>query len=163
MIPLIPSVSFFLTHFLLLIRRRRFAEINLLVLFLGIVTVAYLSRYNKIDQIKYHQMIVPEAPASVLANRQILVLDDQPELFLNNRLATSFYEWELCRPLFEQPDYYEHVVQVNRAFATELPEVIVDPENLMKGFLDRIPALEVKYEKSPEGYRLKKETKAISN
>jgi hypothetical protein len=163
MIPLIPSVSFFLTHFLLLIRRRNFAEINLLVLFLGIVTVAYLSRYNKIERIQYQNMIVREAGASSMTNQHILVLDHQPDLFLYNQLATSFYDWELCRPVFEQPDYYEHVLQVNRSFGTELPEVIIDPKNLMKGFFDRIPALEAKYEKSNEGYRLKKESGAISN
>jgi len=84
------------------------------------------------------------------------VLDHQPEFFIDNRLATSFYEWRVCQSIFEQPDYYDHLLMVNRGFEADLPEVIVDPNNLMKGFFERIPALNAKYEKSPEGYRLKK-------
>jgi len=155
LIPLIPPVSFFLTHFLLLIRRRKFAEIHLWILLIGIVAVAYLTRYNKIEQIQYDKLTVDQAPQTIKEKR-ILVLDHQPELFLNNKLAAAFYEWKVCQPIFEQPDYFENVLIVNRSFETELPEVIVDPKNLMEGFFERIPALKAKYEKSPEGYRLKK-------
>jgi len=155
LIPLIPPVSFFLTHFLLLIRRRKFAEFNLWILFIGIVTVAYLARYDKIKSIQYENLLVKEYPSSI-KNKRILVLDHQPALFLHNKLATSFYEWGVCRSIFEQPDYYEHLLIVHRSFESDLPEVIVDPKNLMKGFFNRMPFLKAKYEKSPEGYRLKK-------
>lgn len=155
LIPLLPPVSFFLTHFLLLIRRRKFAEIHLWTLLIAIVAVAYLARYNKIKQIQYDKLLVSQAPHTIKQKR-ILVLDHQPELFIDNQLATSFYEWKLCQTIFEQPDYYDHVLMVNRGFEADLPEVIVDPNNLMKGFFERIPALNAKYEKSTEGYRLKK-------
>ena len=154
LIPLLPSVSFFLTHFLLLIRRRKFAEFHLLILLIGIVTIAYLSRYNKIDRIQYDPLIVKEG--ATITGKRILVLDHQPDLFAHNQLATSFYEWDLSKSVFEQPDYYEHVLLVNRSFENDLPEVIIDPKNLMMGFFDKIPALQAKYEQSPEGYRLKK-------
>ena len=155
LIPLIPPVSFFLTHFLLLIRRRKFAEMNSWVLLIGIVTVAYLARYNKIERIQYQNLVINKVPQQVKGKR-ILVLDSQPDLFLNNQLATSFYDWGMCRSVFEQPDYYVHVLMVHRAFEHDLPEIIIDPKNLMKGFLERIPSLEARYEKSTEGYRLKK-------
>jgi len=155
LITLIPPVSFFLTHFLLLIRRRKFAELNLWILLIGIVTVAYLARYNKIERIQYKDLIVKEVLLHA-KDKRILVLDHQPDLFLNNQLATSFYEWDVCRSIFEQPDYYEHVLLVHRSFENDLPEIIIDPKNLMKGFLERIPTLEARYEKSTEGYRLKK-------
>ncbi|HET9052550.1 MAG TPA: DUF6427 family protein, partial [Cyclobacteriaceae bacterium] len=57
-ITVLPPVSFFLTHFLLLIRRRKFAEMNTLVLLTGIVTLAYLTRYNQIPQISYADLMV---------------------------------------------------------------------------------------------------------
>jgi hypothetical protein len=155
LIPLLPPVSFFLTHFLLLIRRRKFAEIHLWTLLIAIVAVAYLARYNKIKQIQYDKLIVNQAPHTIKGKR-ILVLDHQPELFIDNKLATSFYEWSVCQSIFEQPDYYDHVLMVNRSFENDLPEVIVDPKNLMKSFFERIPALEAKYERSSEGYKLKK-------
>ena len=46
-LPCSPPVSFFLTHFLLLIRRRKFTEMNTLILTVGIVVLAYLTRYQK--------------------------------------------------------------------------------------------------------------------
>lgn len=155
MIPLIPPVSFFLTHFLLLIRRRKFAEIHLWTLLIGITTVAYLSRYNKIEYIQYKNLLI-ENHSGIIQEKRILVLDNQPERFFNNQLGSSFYEWSLCGPIFEQPDYYENVLMVNRSFENDLPEEIIDPNNLMEGFFIRIPALKTKYEKSSEGYKLKK-------
>ena len=153
LISLIPSVSFFLTHFLLLIRRRKFAEMNLLVLMIGIVTVAYLSRYNKIDRIRYDRLFVKQE-TSAIKNKRILVLDDKPEMFVKNQLATSFYNWDLTKPIFEGPDYYENVLMVNRSMKNDLPEVIIDPNNLMKAFFARLPEIKSKYKKSPEGYVL---------
>jgi hypothetical protein len=151
LISLIPSVSFFLTHFLLLIRRRKFAEINLFVLASGIVTVAYLSRYDKISRIRYDGIFVrQEAPA--IKNKRILVLDDKPALFAQNRLATPFYDWSLCKPIFEAPAYYENLLMVNRSIKKDLPDIIIDPGDLMKDFFDRLPELKAKYRKSAEGY-----------
>jgi hypothetical protein len=92
----------------------------------------------------------------IMKGKRILVLDHQPQLFIDNQLATSFYEWRVCKPIFEQPDYFEHILMVSRSFEADFPEEIVDPNNLMQGFFERIPALKAKYEKSPEGYRLKK-------
>lgn len=155
LITLIPPVSFFLTHFLLLIRRRKFADIHLWILLIAIVTVAYLARYNKIEKIKYDKLVV-RPPSDSLSGKRILVLDDQPERFADNQLATSFLEWRISRSVFEHPDYYDNILLVSRAFEADLPEIIVDPKNLMKGFFDRIPALQAKYEPSSEGYRLKK-------
>lgn len=155
LIPLFPPVSFFLTHFLLLIRRRKFVEMNTWVLLIGIITVSYLVRYNQISYIRFEKLSVPQVD-SVVQGKRILVLDHQPSWFRNNRLACPFYEWDLCKPVFEQPDYYENVLMVHRSFVQDMPDVIIDPENLMSGFFERLPSLKSKYEKSEEGYRLKK-------
>jgi hypothetical protein len=155
LIPLIPPTSFYLTHFLLLIRRRKFAEINLLILVIAIVTVAYLARYNKIDRIRYEGLVVKQESAPINQKR-ILVLDHQPALFVDNKLATPFYDWDMSRTIFEQPNYYDHMLMVYRSLEEDLPEVIIDPKNLMEDFFSRLPALQSKYEKSTEGYRLKK-------
>lgn len=152
-ITVIPPVSFFLTHFLLLIRRRRFAEINTWVLLGGIVTVAYLARYEKIPVIRYHDLFVSEN-TSAIKNKKILVLGDDPSAFRDNTLGSAFYEWRLCEPVFKNPDYYENLLQVHRAFEKEKPEVIIDPENLMPAFFARLPQLNAQYNKTAEGYEV---------
>lgn len=153
-ITVLPPVSFFLTHFLLLIRRRKFAEINTMVLFVGVVTLAYLTRYDKIPQISYSDLRVKENTLPV-KNKKIVVLDDRPAAFRDNTLGASFYNWDLSAPVFRNPDYYENLLLVHRFFEKEKPEVIVDPDNLMAKFFEKLPQLKDQYIKSPEGYRLK--------
>jgi hypothetical protein len=153
LLPLIPPFSFFFTHFLLLIRRRKFAEINLWVLLVGIVSVAYLARYNKINGIQYDLLLVKETPSEI-KNKKILVLDENPSLFMQNTLAPACVDWLLTKELFEQPDYYENVLLVNKLFQTDPPEVIVDPKKLMEGYFVHLPELQKQYQISPEGYRL---------
>lgn len=157
-ITVLPPVSFFLTHFLLLIRRRKFAEMNTLILFMGIVTLAYLTRYDQIPQISYSDLKVKDSTLPV-RDKKILVLSDHQAAFTHNVLGSSFYDWDLSSPVFLNPDYYENLLSVHRAFEKEKPEVIIDPENLMAGFFVRLPQLKAQYVKSPEGYRLK----SISN
>jgi hypothetical protein len=126
---------------------------NVWILFLSIVVMAYLVRYNKISSIHYENLVVPEVGTEI-KDKRILVLDNQPALFQYNTLAVPFYEWSLLQPIVEQSDRYDHVLLIHRAFKKEMPEVIVDPKNLMEGFFKRLPELKEKYEKSPEGYRL---------
>jgi hypothetical protein len=147
-------VSFFLTHFLLLIRRRKYAEMNTLVLLVGVVTLAYLTRYNQIPQISYADLTVKENTLPV-KNKRILVLTDDQSVLRDNTLGSAFYNWDLSSPVFRNPDYYENLLLVHRVFEKEKPEVIIDPEDLMAGFFKRLPQLKAQYEKVPEGYVLK--------
>ncbi len=151
----IPPVSFFLTHFLLLIRRKKYSEMNVWILFVGIVTLAYLTRYEKIEAIDYQNVLVREPSLPGIQNKKIVVLSNDLSAFHNNKAGSGFYDWGLSEPVFKNPDYYENVVRVYRAFESEKPEVIIDPDNLMAAFFDRMPQTGSLYEKSPEGYRLK--------
>lgn len=153
-ITVLPPVSFFLTHYLLLIRRRKFAEINTLILLVGITTLAYLTRYNKIPPISYADLTVKEN-ALPIKNKRIIVLGEQPAVFRDNTLGGSFYNWDLSAPIFRNPDYYENLLLVHRLFEKGKPEVIIDPENLMAKFFEKLPELKAQYIKSPEGYQLK--------
>lgn len=153
-ITVIPSVSFFLTHFLLLIRRRKFAEINTWVLIVGIVTLSYLTRYNQIPQISFADLRVRQNELPI-KNKKILVLSEQHAVFRDNTLGSSFYDWDLSQRIFKNPDYYENLLKVHRSFEKERPDVIIDPQNLMAAFFKRLPQLQAMYVKSPEGYQLK--------
>ena len=153
LLPLVPSVIFYLTHFILSIRRKKFAELSLLLLLIAIPTVAYLARYKKVDLISFNKLLVKES--SQPKNKKILVLAYQPQLFINNTLATGFYEWRLCKEIFNTPDYYENVLLVNASLTNDLPEVIIDPNNLMESFFKKLPMLAAEYNKIEGGYSLK--------
>lgn len=161
LLPLAPAVCFFFTHFLLLIRRRKFAEINTWILLIGIVSILYLSRYGKLTSVNYDRLVVP-ASSLTINNKKVLVLDDQPVIFMHNTLSPPFIHWSLSEEIFDSPQFYENVLLVNRLFEKDQPQIIVDPENKMEKFFNRLPKLKSQYEKSSEGY-WKQVEKSTSN
>ena len=161
LLPLAPAVCFFFTHFLLLIRRRKFAEINIWILLIGIVSTLYLARYSKLQSIDYSRLFVTPSSYSIM-NKKVLMLDDNLDVFLQNTVSPSFIEWSLIKEIFDAPQYYENVLLVNRLLEKDSPQVIVDPENRMEKFFTRLPKLKNQYTKSPEGHWILTE-KRISN
>lgn len=156
LLPLAPAVCFFFTHFLLLIRRRKFAEINTWLILIGLVSTLYLTRYGKLTSIKYDRLIVP-ASSLAITDKRVLVLDDRPAIFMHNTLSPPFINWSLSKEIFDTPQFYENVLLVNRLFEKDTPHVIVDPGNKMEQFFSRLPKLKNQYQKSPEGYWLQVE------
>lgn len=157
LIVLAPALTFLFTHFLLLIRRKKFAEMNTWILLVGIVLITYLARYGVISSVDYSKLFVKSAPA-LFENKGVLVLTDENHHYLKNRAATPYIQWELAKETFEHPEYYESLTDVYVAFKKEMPEVIVDPNNLMSPFFDRMPEFKPRYYREGDLY-----VKRISN
>jgi len=147
LIPMLPALAFYLTHFLLLIRRKRFVELNFWILFLGVISISYFSRYGYIKQVRYENLIVKSAEEPQrIKNKNLLVLKDAPSYYLQNTLATSFLNWELSQHIFSSPEYYENVLRVSKQMESDPPEVILDPDEYMPPFFERLPKLKLEYE-----------------
>ncbi len=145
LIVLIPGFSFFITHLLLLIRRRRFAEVNLWVLLISVVTISYLSRYGKLGSVDYGSLVLETqhgAPA-----KKVLMLEDNIAVYASNKMSTGFFDWKLSRSVFENPDVYDNVLLVRQSFVNDPPDEIIDPNNLLSAFFSRIPELQKQYVK----------------
>ncbi|MFZ6012827.1 MAG: hypothetical protein ACOYXT_20950 [Bacteroidota bacterium] len=154
LIVFIPCFSFFFTHFLLMIRRKKFAEINLWLFLLGVVTTSYLARYGKLESINYERMFV-KTENQAISNKKILVLENDLSLYAENSLATKFLNWDLSRDIFEHPEYYDNITEVYEAFRKDMPQVIVDPNHVMDAFWEKMPGLKRRYKKVSDGvYRL---------
>lgn len=151
LIVFIPGMAFLLTHFFLLIRRKKFIHLNAWILFAGIVTVAYLARFEKIKSIDYSALLVDEVEQPMRGKR-VLVLDDSLDLYRDNFLATPFVNWQLSQDIFRNPDFYENVTQVYRAFKADPPELVIDRENLLGDFFNRMPEIKASYERQGDGY-----------
>jgi hypothetical protein len=141
---LIPSLCFFITHFILMIRRRKFAEMNAWILIIGIVGTSYLARYDKLDSVNYNQLRVVNKNTEI-KGKKILMLDHDISIYSANTLATPFFNWNLSRLTFEHPDYYENIISVHQAFKADPPEVIIDKHQVMPEFMERIPLLKNNY------------------
>lgn len=150
LITLIPSFTFYITYLLLVIRRKRFAEAYLWLLLTGMVATCYLSRYELIERIDISGLI-PGQPAPV-SGKRVLLLGDQPAIFLQNVPATGFIDWELSRQFFEHPKSYTNVGYVYSQLTQDTPEVIIDPQNLMDPIFERMPDLKARYRKTALGF-----------
>ncbi len=155
LLPLLLPVSFFMTHFLLIIRRRKFAEMNLWFFLLGIVSMLYLSRYQKFISVDYSSLWAGTSSVE-FSNKRILMLADDPNAYVENTIAPAFVDWHLAAEIFSGSQYYESVILVNRLFVLDPPEVIIDPENRMVKFFERIPQLRDQYVKSGHHYWVRK-------
>jgi len=150
-LPLFPPLSFLLAHFLLAIRRRRFAEFHVWVLTLGILITANGSRFGYFNSVNYEKLLVKK-PESKSEKKKILVLSDNPSVYVKNTLSTGFYDWPLSEQVFTNPEYYENILLVRQQFSHELPEVIFDPNDLMKPFFAFLPQIKQQYTRKGDSY-----------
>lgn len=149
-IPLIPGFSFFITHLFLTIRRKRFLLIGFWVFFIGMTAPYFLIKYKIVDLVAYDQLWI-NTPTIKEKNKRVLILGDEIEGYLENRLSTPFLNWGLSSPIFKEADRYENIITINKYFEHDAPEVIIDSEGVMPNVLERIPLLKKKYKRTPEG------------
>lgn len=152
-LPVMIGLSFFISHFFLIIVRKRFAELSFWLFVAGILGTSLFFRYGSGSESAYRKLYVTHVTQEPVAGKRIVVLADSLSLYHGNIMATPFLEWELAEPIFRQPEYYDNIARVSEGFKRE-PEIIIDPENLMKPFMDRIPDLRRKYKKVDGGYEL---------
>lgn len=154
LITLIPSLSFFFTHFFLLIRRKKIAEAYLWILIVGTISISYLSKNNFLSSIRYAELFVPEQEPYP-KSKAVLILDDDWSIYKDNRLASPFFNWKLSAEIFLHPEYYENVTLVYDGINSDPPDIIRDRNDLLSPFLDRIPELKELYTKDGIYYKKK--------
>lgn len=144
-ITLLPSLSFFMTHSLLLIHKKKFAEISVWVILLTTVCISYLARYNVLS-VDYRQLIVQSQDSQwAQGKKRLLVLDENIGVYKNAEFASPFLNWSIAKQIFNSPDYYESVIKVHEGLRNDPPEVIRDKDDVLRPFLDRIPDLKRQY------------------
>jgi 4-amino-4-deoxy-L-arabinose transferase-like glycosyltransferase len=151
LLPLFPPLSFLMAHFLLAIRRKRFAELHTWIFIIGIVLTATASRMGYLDSVNYSNLLVKNN-SKFFEKKRMLVLINDASFYEKNILATGFCEWRLTEEVFEHPEYYENVLTVQQQFADDMPEIILDPNKLMKPFFVFLPELGKHYARKGDYY-----------
>lgn len=154
LITLAPSLAYFISHYILLVRRKWLAETLLWFFVLGIVLVSYLARYSKIKGVDYAGLFYAKTEQT-FSNKKIVVFDNQWGYFEQNTLATGFYDWSVSQRYLTETDFFENVVLIDKNFRNDMPDVIVDPHRVMPNIFERIPDLEKKYVRAGNNYILK--------
>jgi len=143
----VPPFAYFISHYFLLIKRKAIAEIMLWLFLMGIVTMGSLSVRQKFQSIDFSKMFITENSQLKVKEKKITVLDSGLSLYVSNKPAGFFLDWNLARPVFEKPDFYQHILIIADAFEKDPPAIIFDPNNLMPRFMKYLPEVEVKYKR----------------
>lgn len=158
----VPTVAFFVTHYLVLIKHWLVAEliagfIVILVLFNHLL---FSYQWFHVDEfVSYESLMVKESVYDKLVKgKEIVVLGDELHHYKNASLATPYLNWPLSQIQLKQLNYYDNSAEVFVNFNEDLPEVIIDLEQTMPELLNIMPTIASQYiyhEDYPEIYLLK--------
>jgi hypothetical protein len=150
----IPPLAYFISHYLLLIRRKRIAEAMLWVLVIGLVVMSWAARSGRLKAVDYTSLFYKESPYQLmLKEKRILVLENDLGIYAQNKMASYFLNWNLSREVFEHPEYFENVTLIDQSFQKDAPEVIIDKNDLMRNVFERIPRLKLQYKREGDFYK----------
>ena len=156
-ITFLSSAAYFISHYLLLIRRKWIAETMLWIFIIGIVGISFAARAKRINKIDYTNMLVKNSNREIkIEGKRILMLSDDLRYYQNNKMASYFLNWNLSGDIFELHHYFKDLIWINESFQKDPPDVIVDDKNRMKKIFSRLPQIEKKYHRNGNVYELKK-------
>jgi hypothetical protein len=156
-----PPLAYFISHYILLIRRKWIAESMMWIFLLSIVGIGTGARLNKIKSIDYTGLYAKASKFESFVNgKRVLVLGDDLGIYKTNKPASYFLNWNLSKTILQEPDYFENVILVQDSFEKDKPEIIIDERGLMEKFFVRLPELKKQYERSGSIYLRKSQTKS---
>jgi hypothetical protein len=148
-ITFVPPLSYFISHYILLIRRKWIAESMVWIFLLSTIGIGTAARLGKIKTVDYSGLYAKSSKyESFIKRKRVLVLGDDLGIFKNNQAASYFLNWNLSKKIFQEPEYFENVIHVQDSFEKDMPDVIIDEKELMKKFFIRLPGLQAQYERS---------------
>jgi hypothetical protein len=152
---MIPSLAYFFSHYLLLIRRKWIAEGMLWILIAGVISMNLLALRGSIDSVDYSKMFV-KAPARAIpvTDKKVMVLGDDLSVYRNNQLGGYFLDWRVSEPALNV-QYYENILVIDEMFREVPPDVIVDQRGIFRDLMMRIPSLAKQYRKQGDNLYFK--------
>lgn len=152
---LVPPFAFLISHYFLLIRRRKIAGVVFTLFVTLLLAGNYLTRYNVFVPQSINSLFVNEGRhAKLVKQKRILVLSNDMQQYYGAYLGSSFLEWRLAKDVFNNPNSYDAIRLVEETLSRDLPEIIIDEQNLLALFFERIPQLQKRYQKRGDKYYL---------
>ena len=147
---LLPPLTFYISHYFLLIRNRLKAELYFLIFALLVLGLNYMLISGPLPYLaewtNFTRLSVQERPEDPLVRgKQILSLSHDLSLYKEARLATPYLDWDLAEEQFLRLNYYDNLLEVYKNMRMEPPQVIVDDAGFMPQVFERMPILESKY------------------
>lgn len=146
---LAPAISFYLTHYFIVKKRGFFSEASFfLFVVLSVITGIFTIYNSPLKKYVNDQNYMVTIDNPQFESKRVLVLDDDTQLYRYSKAASPFVNWQLSKELFENLDYYDNLTTIHNGLSNDLPEAIIDPNNVMSPVLERVPSLKKKYVRS---------------
>jgi hypothetical protein len=150
----LPPLAFLISHYFLHIRRKWLAELALWIFVVGLSAIGLLARYHKFESVQYGGLFPKKENTYPIEGFRVLILGENTAMYLKNEPATGFINWQLSKEIFERPEYFEHDIVILKSFQQDMPQLILDNDNLMKEVFRRIPELRLRYKQEGAYYKL---------
>ncbi len=152
---IMPAWAFYISHYLLLIRKALKAEgvFWLLALSVGALhVVLYMGLVPEIQPyVNTERLLVQQRPeAALVEGKRVLSLGHDVSLYQHATLATPYLEWGLANKQLSELNYYDNLVEAFENFQQEIPEVIIDDAGVVPQLFERMPTIASRYSKSKE-------------
>jgi hypothetical protein len=159
LIVFVAPVAFFLGHMFLVIKRRLISELMFLAFFAWILITNYGVLYEFIvpsGVVDYKQLLVSETEWDpIVKGKKILILGEKPDAYLHAYLATPYFNWDLSEKQFSQLESFDTVSDIYQTFNQQMPEVIIDQQQLVPSLFEQMPTIASRYTKQGNAYLLK--------
>ena len=143
----VPSVAFFVSHYLLLINKRWIAEIVFSIFFFSVILFnlgTFFKFFFTADMVTYTDYIVKNNNS--WDGKRMLVLGDDMSPYVEAYPATPFLNWQLSEELFRNPEFYDNLTILQKGFSGDIPDIILDINGVMPPVFEKLPGLKVRYE-----------------
>ena len=160
----VAPLTFFTTHWCLLVRKRIWSELSFILLTLALLFLCYNGANNYIPEIRkanFSRLFTSPTPEDVKTT-EIMVLGQDFNHFLEgNTLATPYFNWILAQRHFNKLNDYQTIATIYKNINSDLPKIIIDEAGVAEILFRRLPVLKEKYRESlqnPKIWKLKEET-----
>ena len=152
----VTPVSFFLSHYFLLIKRRLLAEL----VFTGFAAITLILNYGVLFQfavpsglIEVEKLVVQSTEWDQLVmGKKILIVGEEPDAYLHAYPATPYLNWNLSKSHLEQVKAFNHLSMVYDNLEEDPPEVIIDQKELIPKLFEQMPTIASRYQRQGQAY-----------
>lgn len=149
----VPVLSFFVTAFFIHLRSLQLTE-GLFLVLLSIITFGAFLQSGKLKSTMnppLKNLRVEKLEPNPYSRKTILILGDDNSAYFGSKPSTKYLNWSISKQQLKNPNTYQEVVAINESFRNDLPQVILDQENVVPRIFELLPDLEKRYRKEKAG------------
>lgn len=154
----LPAMSLILGEYFLSFNKKRLRNFIFYSFSISLICLGYSydsSPFIVNKFIKSEEIISEDLNLST--DGKVLVLGDAVDYYLNNEAATGYLNWQVAKQRFDNLRDVRELLDVKKSFERDLPDLIIDKENVIPTIFDMLPSLGNSYSYEGEGiYVLKK-------